>query len=903
MLQSKVLVFVHHTIETKVRSGIQRVVVELCRSLPGRVDVDFVKWDATDGQLRYLDTRDIDGLFGRDAIAGIRPNPFCHRVNYRFADTIPCPERTWLIYPEISYLMPGGNEILARLISQCRDYAIRVAAIFYDLIPVRDDDYAAARPEHVEYLTELIRCDRILGISKFSADDLLRYFRNIGSISDEELKHLHDKIGSVLLGEFREGSAFGIGDRQPQDGRPSQTIALLGTVEPRKQQTRFLRIFNDLLDKEPLLNRYSVEIIGSLHPLSAAAFHRELARNRRLHYHQYSSDEFIERTMGAADFSVFLSHSEGYGLPIVESLRHGVPCLTASFGPMAEIGSRGGCMMIDALSDEVIAQALLLLVRDPSTLDRLRLEIASRSPRSWGDYADEVLGCLFRESPGNRGKLQQTVEVLRDAGERLARTPRIEISVGDINWQISRIRSGRLTIDDAGGTADRARSLSAVIVDSPISELENAIDPLLYVLAEADLLCFTNRQGEFEFARMMGARSIDRLLPQDRHVCDETGIASESIARKMLSMSEDKVRVAARARLERLYARIAAYVKSDLPKPKFDLAIVISTYNRAQFTELNVDWLVRITRGLESRVCIVVVDNASTDDTVSRLDKFRSVSNVSIRTNSANVGMLGNLHVTSTLSIARHVWTIGDDDFIRRDAIPRVLEIIEHHPRVPIIAHNFAVYHRSQIVDGDSPTRFEAESSPMCGTPSPSGLMPIRCLAEEHDNLFTAIYPLVFRADLAAACFNYPFDGIPFGDLIESVPTTKIILETLADCEGYWVGEIGVSGNAYNSWSAHRPRWHLVLMPLVFYLARKRGLNPKKLWVWTRLHLDLFYDSLSIAQKADKPIHLTESEIREAEWIFQERIELPDNLGVFAVPPAPLYTSEMIDLRIRESIP
>jgi hypothetical protein len=79
-------------------------------------------------------------------------------------------------------------------------------------------------------------------------------------------------------------------------------------------------------------------------------------------------------------------------------------------------------------------------------------------------------------------------------------------------------------------------------------------------------------------------------------------------------------------------------------------------------------------------------------------------------------------------------------------------------------------------------------------------------------------------------------------------------------------------------------------MPQIFYLARKRGLDQQKLWDWTKIHLNLFYESLEVAQKASKPIHLSESEIQEAEWIFQQKIELPADLEVYAVPPAPLLT-------------
>lgn len=891
VFQNKILVFVHHTIGISTRSGIQRVVVELCRALQGRVDVDFVKWDATDGQLRYADQSDIENLFRDELNVCELINPDCHRVNYRFGDTITNPDSTWLIFPEIPYLMSQGNEIFSRIISQCKDYHIRVAAIFYDLIPFRDDDYAEGRSQHIEYMIELVRCDSILAISKFSADDLTSFYKIEGGCSNHEITNLESVISSVPLGEYREHASWGVTQKTRADNQLSRSIVLLGTIEPRKQQTKFLRIFNDLLSKEPLLSHYSIEIFGSLHPTSAPDLHREIARNQNIHYHQYSSDKVVEKALSHAEFSVFPSKNEGYGLPIVESLRHGVPCLTASFGAMAEIASGGGCLVTDVLSDDAITQSLLHLVRDLDLQKKLRSEITSRIQRSWGDYAEDLLANLFGSHSNAPTSLYTVLEHLRTATTKLDRAPYIEFKFNGIKWSLSIIRSGEEKINAPEHYENTfEKSASLVLIDAPFSALMNATDSLLRQIAESDILCFVNQPGELEFAGIMRAKGINRLLPEQRFICDELGVAATTIAQAIVCITKDKSESSARAQQEHLFGRLASRFKNDLPASRFELAIIISTYNRARFTELNVNWLVNITKGLESKVCIVVVDNASTDDTITLLEKYRSISNVTIHTNSANVGMLGNLHITSTLNLARHVWTIGDDDFIRRGAIERVLEILNEHPRVPLIAHNFAVYHRTQLSDDDSPNRFEMESTPLCQQPSSSGLKPIKSFAEEHDNLFTAIYPLVFRSDLVAACFNYPFDGIPFSDLVESVPTTKIILETLADCEGYWLSEIGITGNAHNSWSSHRPRWHLVLMPQVFYLARKSGLDPQKIWDWLNIHLNLFHESIEIAQTSCKPIHLAPLDIQRAEWMFQQKVGLPSDLVMYVNPPAPLLS-------------
>jgi hypothetical protein len=113
----------------------------------------------------------------------------------------------------------------------------------------------------------------------------------------------------------------------------------------------------------------------------------------------------------------------------------------------------------------------------------------------------------------------------------------------------------------------------------------------------------------------------------------------------------------------------------------------------------------------------------------------------------------------------------------------------------------------------------------------------------QHDNLFTAIYPIIFRSDLAAAVFNYFFRGKPFRSLTESIPTTQFILKNYALAPAMWVAEPCIVGNAHNSWQKYRVAWHAVLMPLALRLARRSGMDPLILRQWARIHVNLFEEA------------------------------------------------------------
>ncbi|HEY0124498.1 MAG TPA: glycosyltransferase, partial [Rhizobium sp.] len=380
------------------------------------------------------------------------------------------------------------------------------------------------------------------------------------------------------------------------------------------------------------------------------------------------------------------------------------------------------------------------------------------------------------------------------------------------------------------------------------------------------LKAFISRAEIDRFAGLLPTKVIIDPDPQQLRLSVLQALCTLASARaKRLRAEQD----------EEILMRLARRWRGDSTRSQTLLSIVISTYNRSAFVCENVRWVLSIIKKYGDKINLVVVDNASTDDSWSKLQNFSGNRQLRLIRNPANTGMLGNLHVCSTLKLARHVWVTGDDDYIVADALGAVLKILETEPALPLLMSNFAVYHRGRLMDDDEASRLIAEGAPLAPNPRPSGLYELRDVAAEHDNLFTAIYPIVFRSDVLAACFNYPFTGVPFGDLVESVPTTKLLLETYAYCPTYWLHAVGIVGNAHNSWTRHRPRWHGVLMPMVLELAREAGVNSAKLYQWAKMHNDLLQDALRIAKAENFMIHLDDpGDLKVGYRVFRKPIDV-----------------------------
>ena len=310
---------------------------------------------------------------------------------YRFGDTIARPEETWLLYPEISHHLENGNEILARIISQAREYGVRTAAIFYDIIPITNSVYHVARGGHISYVANLLRSDLIIPISVTSANVLEQYYKTeLGQETSAALAW-SAKIVPVLLPEINSETPP---LRSLEDESKRDIIIMVGTVEPRKRQIEVLKAITQLQTSGAISARTETHVYGSLHPFVSDQFLQILQANRQVKYFNYAGTEAIETSYKRAMFSIFASNDEGYGLPIAESLARGVPCVTANFGAMAEVAAGGGCLTCDVNDPEALTEAIRTLHNDRAMRRRLHHEISNRQFRDWRIYCQDVVNVL-----------------------------------------------------------------------------------------------------------------------------------------------------------------------------------------------------------------------------------------------------------------------------------------------------------------------------------------------------------------------------------------------------------------------------------------------------------------------------------------------------------------------------
>jgi len=116
------------------------------------------------------------------------------------------------------------------------------------------------------------------------------------------------------------------------------------------------------------------------------------------------SEPELRKAYGSCLFTVFPSLSEGWGLPVAESLVHGKLCVASNRTSIPEVGGD----LIDYFdpSDEEDALAKIeRVLLDPGYLAAREARLkAEYRPRSWADCAQALVEALAEPLPAGEGK-------------------------------------------------------------------------------------------------------------------------------------------------------------------------------------------------------------------------------------------------------------------------------------------------------------------------------------------------------------------------------------------------------------------------------------------------------------------------------------------------------------------
>jgi glycosyltransferase involved in cell wall biosynthesis len=247
--------------------------------------------------------------------------------------------------------------------------ASRVISTFHDLF-VMTADYSSPdfRRRFAKQAQLAARnSNRIIAVSQFTANQV------------------HELLG-VERSRIRV-IAHGVNPPVVTRRAEEKMILSVGAIQLRKNTARLIEAF------EALPCDWRLVLAGSASGYGAGQMLARLQTSRakeRIQIAGYVSAPELEQLYARAAIFAFPSLDEGFGMPVIEAMAHGVPVITSNVSALPEVAG-GAALLVDPRSVDEIAGALSLLTASKERRDSLASAGLERAKSfSWPRAVDDT---------------------------------------------------------------------------------------------------------------------------------------------------------------------------------------------------------------------------------------------------------------------------------------------------------------------------------------------------------------------------------------------------------------------------------------------------------------------------------------------------------------------------------
>ncbi|WP_338663070.1 glycosyltransferase family 1 protein [Pararoseomonas sp. SCSIO 73927] len=275
---------------------------------------------------------------------------------------------------------------------------IRFGVLLYDIIPLRRPEFCDQGLVRIfsHWLsTVLPHADVLLAISKASADDIDAYGKEKGW-------NLKARPIAIPMGT-------GFGTPAPATRLPGREYPeagsyalIVSTIEARKNHILLFRVWRRMLEEMPREKVPTLVFAGRVGWMVSDLMQQLKNANYldgKLVLFQDPTDGELSTLYGGAQFTLFPSFYEGWGLPVTESLAFGKPAIISSSTSLPEAGGT----LARYFDPENTAEAYRVIrqvVEDPEGLRRWQGRVAREfRPVTWDEAAAAVLRAMREPAP------------------------------------------------------------------------------------------------------------------------------------------------------------------------------------------------------------------------------------------------------------------------------------------------------------------------------------------------------------------------------------------------------------------------------------------------------------------------------------------------------------------------
>lgn len=192
--------------------------------------------------------------------------------------------------------------------------------------------------------------------------------------------------------EFGPADARAIAAFRRRRGLPARFILFLGTLEPRKNIARLLEAYAQMIRRRAASDTPMLIIAGAKGWFYDAIFARveQLALTERVIFPGFVPADELPWWYRAAELFVYPSLFEGFGLPVLEAMACGTPCITSNVSSLPEVA--GDAALLVAPEDGVaLADAMARVLDEPALAAQMRAAGPTQAARfPWTRTARET---------------------------------------------------------------------------------------------------------------------------------------------------------------------------------------------------------------------------------------------------------------------------------------------------------------------------------------------------------------------------------------------------------------------------------------------------------------------------------------------------------------------------------
>ena len=320
---------------------------EACRERP----TGKGKW--TQGFVRELLTRDVRlSLFSDASI----PDAWNEDVKKAGAHVVQLPERGLAWHRKVAgMLKPSGIDAyvstVSYLVPSLAPRSVACIPVVHDLIAFRNEPHDR-RAKFIERLTlrrALKRSARVWTVSEATKRDVLARYPSLDA----------SRIHAIFAGG---------GDQEvPLTVADGSTIVSIATLCPRKNQLRLIKAFAAL--PAPLRSKARLVLVGG-RGWDDDEIVRLAQATDGVSWQGYMNDAECDALLRRSAVFAYPSLYEGFGLPLLEAMRRGIPALTSDRGSLKEVAGEAA-LYVDPEDDASIARGLERLLTDDALRGQL----------------------------------------------------------------------------------------------------------------------------------------------------------------------------------------------------------------------------------------------------------------------------------------------------------------------------------------------------------------------------------------------------------------------------------------------------------------------------------------------------------------------------------------------------